>query len=137
MAIVAIARLSRALAVVMSIIAMVTITVTVAMTIVAISRLGRSLAIMMSIISTIMIGRISIAIIARLSNSSGFSIGSRFGISYSFSISRPLSIVMSIIAMVSIAVTVAMTIVAISRFSCSNAQDSKSDGNQKIHCCVF
>merc|ERR1719244_1264595 len=105
------------------------------MTIVAISRLGRSLAIMMSIISSIMIGRISIAIIATLSNSSGFGIGSRFGISYSisysFSISRSFAIVMSIIPMVSIAVTVAMTIVAISRFSCSNAQDSKGDGNQK------
>merc|ERR1719219_3326829 len=89
MTIVAIARLSRPLAIVMSIISMVTITMTVTMTItmtiVAISRLGRSLAIMMSIISTIMIGRISITIIARLSNSSGFSIGSRFGISYSIS----------------------------------------------------
>merc|ERR1719219_647751 len=108
---------------------MVTITVTVAMTIVAISRLSRSLAIMMSIISSIMIGRISITIIARFSNGSGFSISSRFGISYSISlglsISRPLSIVMSIIAMVSIAVTIAMTIVTISRLSCSNAQDSK------------
>merc|ERR1719187_2426072 len=104
------------------------------MTIVAIAWLSRSLAIMMSIISSIMIGRISIAIIARLSNSSGFGIGSRLGISYSFSICRPLAIVMSIVAMVSIAVTVAMTIVAISRFSCSNAQNSKGDGNQKIHC---
>merc|ERR1719309_1630387 len=105
---------------------MVSIAVTVSMTIVAISRLSRSLAIMMSIISSIMIGRISIAIIARLSNGSGFSIGSRFGISYSislgFSISRPLAIVMSIIAMVSIAVTIAMTIVAIARLSCSNAE---------------
>merc|ERR1711887_330234 len=55
------------------------------MTVVTISRLSRSLAIMMSIISSIMIGRISIAIIARLSNSSGFSIGSRFGVSYSIS----------------------------------------------------
>merc|ERR1719153_1775058 len=137
----------------MSIISMVSITI--AMTVVAISRLSRSLAIMMSIISSIMIGRISIAIIARLSNSSGFGIGSRFGISYSsrlsigdsisfgfsislgFSISRPLSIVMSIIAMVSIAMTIAMTIVAIARFSCSNSQDSKGDGNQKIHCSVF
>merc|ERR1719290_670969 len=97
----------------------------VGMTVVSITWLGRSLA--------IMIGRISIAIIARLSNSSGFGIGSRFGISYSFSISRSFAIVMSIITMVSIAVTVAMTIVAISRFSCSNAQDSKGDGNQKIH----
>merc|ERR1719309_1221243 len=108
----------------MSIISMVSIT----MTIVAISRLGRSLAIMISIIST-------------LSNSSGFGIGSRLGISYSISlglsISRPLAIVMSIIAMVSIAVTIAMTIVAIARFSCSNAQNSEGDGNQKIHCCAF
>merc|ERR1719187_2583946 len=105
-----------------------------AVTIVAISRLGRSLAIMMSIISSIMIGRISITIIARLSNSSGFNIGSRLGISYSFSISRSFAIVMSIITMVSIAVTIAMTIVAIARLSSSNAQDSKGDGNQKIHC---
>merc|ERR1719402_1634624 len=107
------------------------------MTVVSITWLGRSLAIMMSIISSIMIGRITITIIARLSNSSGFGISSRLGISYSFSISRPLSVVMSIITMVSIAVTVAMTIVAISRFSSSNAQDSKGDGNQKIHCCAF
>merc|ERR1711970_1029729 len=117
------------------------VSITITMTIVAISRLGRSLAIMMSIISTIMIGRVSITIIARLSNSSGFGVGSRLGISYSISlglsISRPLAIVMSIIAMVSIAVTIAMTIVAISRFSCSNAQNSKGDGNQKIHCCAF
>merc|ERR1719244_966347 len=107
----------------MSIIAMMSIAIAMPMTIVAISRLSGSLAIMMSIISSIRIGRISIAIIARLSNSSGFSIGSRFGISYSISlglsISRPLAIVMSIIAMVSIAVTIAMTIVAISRLSCS------------------
>merc|ERR1719402_878678 len=147
MTIIAIARLGRPLAIMMSIIAMVSITI--AMTIVTISWLSRSLAIMMSIISSIMIGRITITIITRLSNSSGFGFGSRFGISYSsrlsigysisfgFSISRPLSIVMSIIAMVSIAVTIAMTIVAIARFSRSNAQDSKGDGNQKIHCCVF
>merc|ERR1719430_2624397 len=139
MTIVAIARLGRPLSIMMSIIAMVSITI--AMTIVTISWLSRSLAIMMSIISSIMIGRISITIITRLSNSSGFGFGSRFGISYSsrlsigysisfgfsislgLSISRPLAIVMSIIAM--------------SRFSCSNAQNSKGDGNQKIHCCAF
>merc|ERR1719309_947655 len=149
MTIVAIARLGRPLAIMMAIIAMVSIAI--AMSVVAISRLSRSFAIMMSIISSIMIGRISITIIARLSNSSGFSIRSGFSFSYSissrlsisysisfrFSISRPLSIVMSIIAMVSIAVTIAMTIVAIARLSCSNAQDSKGDGNQKIHCCLF
>merc|ERR1711970_135866 len=135
MTIVAISRLSRPLAIMSVSIAVVGIRV--GMTVVSITWLGRSLAIMMSIISSIMIGRISIAIIARLSNSSGFGIGSRLGISCSFSISRSFAIVMSIITMVSIAVTVAMTIVAISRFSCSNAQNSNGDGNQKIHCCAF
>merc|ERR1711970_14417 len=97
MTIVAISRLSRPLAIMSVSIAVVGIGV--GMTVVSITWLGRSLAIMMSIISAIMIGRISIAIISRLSNNSGFGIGSRFSFSYSirlgFSISRPLSIVMS------------------------------------------